>query len=980
MRLLASLLFVSSLAAPLLAVDVTGWVLNEEGAPIGGARVTAHPAETTDQRRARWVKGDEPALLAETTADSKGQFRLRADLPLVVRVAAPGREPFGVSVPRDGELGALVLRRVPMESGSVSMAGSPLAGARVVFASLPGAEFVATTGDDGSFRAPAPQPMTSSAIVIHPAVGVTEVYGTRGIAPMEVSIGEPKTITGTVVLPDGSPAAGAEMSAYGWPLGTTDEEGRFEVRHAIPYVRTVRAQKGDLVALAAEAGSPLRLTLEPTHVLTGVVRDSRSNEPIPFAEVFASDTARGSAVAARADGRGQFRIENLPAGRYGVSAMGLPMSGPGGTPVTIPADRPLELKAAVPAPPVRGRVVDETGAPVVGAKVVGGMGGMALFDSSAAPRTAPDGSFILRNFQRRGGAMKSYLFAEAGGVIARSEALPEALEGPVTIVIPPAAPLAVSVRDRSGASIAGVAVATVRIWEGEPYNGVRAYVVSDSPRTDEKGTVDLRLAPGVYDLRIEGVGFVGRSLTGQRAEPRARVDVVLDPAAPLRGRVVRRDGTPVAGTSVRASSDSASVSAETPADGTFAILVLPPGEAQVQASNRGARIERTVTLPEEDLLLEFPMGGTVAGRVVDRATGAPITPFVVGPKWIGSMHASERGAWISSRDGTFELSGIAPGEIVLVVSADGYVPFWTEPLALEEEKTVGGIEVKLERGATVRGRVTGSAGEPIEGVSVGIDTRGKYGTTTHFYELNALTDASGEYVIPRVETGSKAITFSRQGYLPEKKTIDVSGAELRADAQFEKGGSLRGKVIDPARLPVAGARITVRGTEGSGGSWGSGESDASGAFVVGGLPRGLYDVEVEKEGYATATPRRVDPWTTSDLTIALGREAEIYGRVTGVPRSGNTMINVTAEIGGTKEHARADAAGNYRIRKLAGGDVALHAIVIESGNRTVTAKKRVKLPAGGEERVDFDITANSARGRITVNGLPAERAQVTFWA
>src|ERR1700756_472365 len=87
-------LVLSFLSFPLLAA-VTGSVIDNDGQPVAGARVTAYAPESMDARRVRLQsKTPERPSLATATSDSKGNFSLDVKEPFVdVRIEAKGYAP-----------------------------------------------------------------------------------------------------------------------------------------------------------------------------------------------------------------------------------------------------------------------------------------------------------------------------------------------------------------------------------------------------------------------------------------------------------------------------------------------------------------------------------------------------------------------------------------------------------------------------------------------------------------------------------------------------------------------------------------------------------------------------------------------------------------------------------------------------------------------------------------------------------------------
>ena len=75
--------------------------------------------------------------------------------------------------------------------------------------------------------------------------------------------------------------------------------------------------------------------------------------------------------------------------------------------------------------------------------------------------------------------------------------------------------------------------------------------------------------------------------------------------------------------------------------------------------------------------------------------------------------------------GTFTLNNLAPGHTDLQVTARGFASTSVRGLEVEEGKATTDVDVHMERGATVKGRVTTSDGQPLESVNVYVVVGGR---------------------------------------------------------------------------------------------------------------------------------------------------------------------------------------------------------------------------------------------------------------
>src|SRR5438105_11019387 len=96
-----SLLLPAFLTSSSVFASITGTIINSDGQPIAGARVSIYATETIDARRAWLVsRAPERAPLATKAADSKGSFALDSPKEPVVdlRIDATGFAPDALRV------------------------------------------------------------------------------------------------------------------------------------------------------------------------------------------------------------------------------------------------------------------------------------------------------------------------------------------------------------------------------------------------------------------------------------------------------------------------------------------------------------------------------------------------------------------------------------------------------------------------------------------------------------------------------------------------------------------------------------------------------------------------------------------------------------------------------------------------------------------------------------------------------------------
>src|SRR5205807_6729758 len=116
----------------------------------------------------------------------------------------------------------------------------------------------------------------------------------------------------------------------------------------------------------------------------------------------------------------------------------------------------------------------------------------------------------------------------------------------------------------------------------------------------------------------------------------------------------------------------------------------------------------------------IPSGARIEGTVIDRTTQQPVTEFSIALPSRGQRQfqlAANAEKTIHADDGRFAIDNVPPGAVDLLVRASGYVSGSRGDINAEDGKTVTGIDIQLDRGATISGRVT-AGGAPVAGADV----------------------------------------------------------------------------------------------------------------------------------------------------------------------------------------------------------------------------------------------------------------------
>jgi hypothetical protein len=1001
-----ALLSILSLSA---FADVRGVAMTREGAPLAKAKVSVYTLETTAAMRARW-QSESPQRVAVATVETStnGSFSVKVDAPVaLLQIESAGFAPAALRVAKDEDVGAIALVVAGEKKGSVRSGSTAVGGARVVWISVGGAEWVAVTDAEGRYAVPDPDKWAQRVTVVHAdyAIDAEAALPPQTKIPLERRLVKGVAIEGRVTAADGKTAvANADVFVDGWKLGVSGDDGAFSVAHASAKWQELRAVSGAASAAVSPAKGSISLRLAKTAKLTGVVRDAQAKLAVAGAEVMALPSegdlvartlGRASGISAITDAKGAFTIE-LVSGSYELQVVA-PGYSSASTDVTIPTggavDRSLPLTKLAR---VAGSVIDDDKRPVAAAWVMPvvepsrmGRGARTRLVSGFGAMSGPDGRFVLRSLQPDEDAeLEATRKGLPSGKAPSMKLASGETKSGVVITIPRGIEVTGIVTDEGGEPVSGVTVTSASPERGGGGRMMIRMVLGESAGADDvqtgsDGRFSMRLAEGRWDLLFRREGFAPYRSSAIDVRPGvAPVEVTLQPGAEIAGRVVRSGGAGVDAVTISSMMGGIPSNTTTGPDGSFVLKDMAPGSVMlmVRKPEEFIQVMRTVNAPTKDLTIEVPKGESVSGRVIDKASGQPVTEFsagVSGESGGGGMRIIMQPVMKSFRtdDGTFHLEGLPTGPLQMIVSAPGYVQQKVPGLVLEEGKPIRDLEVALETGTKISGRVTGPDGKPLASVDVRPEAPGRGAGTM---AGGVTTDAEGNYQLEAVEAGEKTVVFRRDGYPSTRKTVTVSGREMKLDVQLGRGATIAGVVVSEGGSPVAGAQVYVENSS-YGGS--DATSDANGNFRFEGLSEGRYSVAAQKTGYVEAQLDDVDAATAGNLRLVLGQGGRITGRVTGLQASEYSQVRVSASTSTAGADARPDSTGAFTIEGVPVGTVRVMATKGAgfAGSMQTTEAKTVEISAGGEAMVDLEFrTDKVVTGRVTRNRVALEGASVRF--
>lgn len=563
-------------------------------------------------------------------------------------------------------------------------------------------------------------------------------------APALLELDRFAVIVGRVIGPSAEDLAEGRVSL--WNLATDrgarrepleralDEEGCFEFRDLFPaeFVVAVSVPGWSLdveSALLLEPGERVELLLEPVlgATLFGRVLTEPGGAPVEGARVSLQPERQG--VSGAVEGVGGLETDTLAGGTFmlrGLSAGSNTFTvetawGGHATRQVAVADAgerigPLEVRVAAPAS-LAGRVVDESGSGVCGARVRAAWKGSAL---ASEPSTGADGF---------GGVLG--VDADANGRF-RFEVLPagrplellafrEDDEAPADPVLAERLGFAPSLRLATGERREGL---ELRVWRplarrgvvrdpaGRPIGGVRVQAwhtdhrVREEVLTESEGEFELHgLVPGTYNVYLRHREFLPGS---ERIAVTPGVDLpltfLLEPAHRITGWVVDEQGNAVPFARVAAQPAfeererrrrGESLGAGCDDYGRFELGPLAAGEWRLRGGASGhetATIEPVAVPGAEGLELVLRRRAPLERATV---TGQAVCSDGCSPR---SLRVDDlRGGVLQQEGSRFRLDGVRPGRARFTFSAAGCAPVRLDPLDLAPgaRMDLGVIELPL---------------------------------------------------------------------------------------------------------------------------------------------------------------------------------------------------------------------------------------------------------------------------------------------
>ena len=695
--------------------------------------------------------------------------------------------------------------------------------------------------------------------------------GRSGRWTLDVDPDGPLALEGQVLGPDGKGVGKATVKIESSPARTTitEDDGTFAYDKLLGRSYTLSATSGDLVGslefnLTAKSGPAV------IHLAAGVSIDvtvvDEPGKPIAGAAVHEGGEEDPVVVT---DAKGTAKLKGIKPGWISIDASA-PGYAPGKTVTTVGSSGgsgtvKLTLRKGNA---VAGKVIDDAGKPVVGAKVSAGAESWGVSDESgdADVITNATGEFQI-----------PALSAGTHRLTAIDGEHAPAWSTPITIKDAPITGVVITMK--SGGTLAG----TVTDTAGKPVAFASVQVVGKgqdawmnmTPRhatTDRLGAFKLGgLARVKLQARAEAETAASNIAEVDLSDKLAVTDLklVLDVSGQITGIVVDDTGAPVPEVQVSAFPDilggasmdglalAGMTATTTDGGGAFVISGLPEGAYRLRAMRTRSgwgdwgQGGTAAKAGDKDVKVVLPAPGVLTGKVaITGGSGDGI------PK-IASVQVGQKPP-TPLIEGEFTVRDLTPGTYDVTFRGNEFAETTKRDIKIEAGTTKNLGTVSVVRGRRLTGKVVDGNGQAIAGARIRVgemlfssnddDSQRNEGLEDLYGIRSTATDQAGEFVLIGVPKKATSVLadhpdLGRSDAMP----IGAGTDDPPAMTLMLRGyGSITGKVTMKGK-PVP--KVTVSAAaKGGGAAAAFAQSDDEGVYTITKVPAGPQVVQAMKTG------------------------------------------------------------------------------------------------------------------------------------
>jgi hypothetical protein len=405
-------------------------------------------------------------------------------------------------------------------------------------------------------------------------------------------------------------------------------------------------------------------------------------------------------------------------------------------------------------------------------------------------------------------------------------------------------------------------------------------------------------------------------------------------------RVIVTDGksaSPIQGASVELRG-LVRLQGRTDAAGSVLLEGTGLGRSLLVVSAEGyAAVHRTIATSDEPAgtetqQVQLERGVAVSGTVID-SSGKPVANAAVVPMDVSDSATTleDVGDAVSSdASGRWRFAALPRGTFQFHAQHETAGIGATAPVTVERERT--GLEIRLDAGAVVSGRVVDGENRPVAGAVVRMARR-----LAKPWDLTwqAYTTADGSFsfrAVPRVEA---QLVAQHQGASSEVITLSLSkNSPTDLVVKLTVTGSISGQVVSSKGQAIPEARVLAVPESKSGPedytSWrlrgpAADVAEQEGKFELRGLPQGRYMLRAvgpdQPESAIYSQPSTFAETGARNVRVVAVPAGAVVGKVKY--SDGSVPLLYSVQLGGTHPTPFADPTGRFRVSS-AGGKQNLH--------------------------------------------------------
>ena len=647
-----------------------------------------------------------------------------------------------------------------------------------------------------------------------------------------------------------------------------------------------------------------------------------------------------------------------------------------------------------------GKAVDDANKPVAGAKVtlyqlMPDVGGQELKKATTEEQiTKEDGSF---SFSAETPADKQYLIAM---LIARKDGLAIGWDNWVmlkdkTTMLPMSKPYTLHgiVVDDAKKPVGGAEVRISMLLLGDPKGRPEQfrYLVSIEPldllitTTDSKGIFVFNNIPAEakaeFAVKKAGMATIStfkppQSINsasdynpGQYTVQSEDIRIVQPVEARIEGKVIEK-GTGKAIGGVRlvctgqnlggtfgvkpvVSKDDGTFSFDGLEAKTYTIRDVPSREKPAQWIIKPETVTTTAGQTSSSIILEASKGGMLEVTIRDNEKN----PVAGASIYVRTNNNDKQGGSGVSNSAGIATIRLEPGEYALQGAyKEGYSSVREQRTVTIEDGKTAKLEFELKGVPKITGVVRDPNGRPVAGVSIIICPMGQKQTNSDRegkFEISWKPEQWGSSQKPQ------PVLVARHAGQNLAAVVDVDEDTKIFDVNMSPGIVFTGKVVDPNRKPIAGARIGVSlRVSNYGPSFGNDVvvTDQEGRYEYKAIPEGQkYGVSARADGYGESyAETNADDAVENHLEITALTLKEAALSISGIVVDVNDkpMANTEVYVSGQGQQSRqgkTDAQGKFTIDKLCEGQVYVNANVRSIGMGSMSMYGNVNAKAGDND-------------------------------